>query len=80
MQKNEAKEKFWFSIVETQSSAGKFNMAEKLDAEKKLVSLPLARIKTIMKSSPDITNAGQESIFMVAKATVSKSLICSKIY
>ncbi|CAB4022154.1 chromatin accessibility complex 1 [Paramuricea clavata] len=44
-------------------------MAEKIEGEKKLVSLPLARIKTIMKSSPDMSHAGQESIFMVAKAT-----------
>ena len=50
------------------------NMAEKMEGEAKLVNLPLARIKTIMKSSPDVSHAGQESIFMVAKATVSKSL------
>jgi hypothetical protein len=56
---------------------GNFNMAEKIEGEKKLVSLPLARIKTIMKSSPDMSHAGQESIFMVAKATVSESLICT---
>ena len=45
-----------------------------MEGEAKLVNLPLARIKTIMKSSPDVSHAGQESIFMVAKATVSKSL------
>ena len=45
-----------------------------MEGEGKLVNLPLARIKTIMKSSPDVSHAGQESIFMVAKATVSKSL------
>ena len=50
-------------------------MAEKLEGGKKLINLPLARIKTIMKSSPDMSNAGQESIFMVAKATVSESWI-----
>lgn len=51
------------------------NMAGKMEGEGKLVNLPLARIKTIMKSSPDMSHAGQESIFMVAKATVSGSLI-----
>ncbi|XP_028405921.1 chromatin accessibility complex protein 1-like [Dendronephthya gigantea] len=44
-------------------------MADKSDIEGKLVNLPLARIKTIMKSSPEMNHAGQESIFMVAKAT-----------
>ncbi|XP_046864906.1 chromatin accessibility complex protein 1-like [Xenia sp. Carnegie-2017] len=44
-------------------------MAEKNEIEGKLVSLPLARIKTIMKSSPESITAGQESIFTVARAT-----------
>lgn len=47
-------------------------MAEKNEIEGKLVSLPLARIKTIMKSSPESITAGQESIFTVARATVSR--------
>jgi len=33
------------------------------------VLLPLARVKTIMKSSPDVDNIGQESLFLVTKAT-----------
>lgn len=45
-------------------------MADKAECDEKLVYLPLSRIKTIMKSSPDMNHAGQESIFMVAKATV----------
>ena len=31
------------------------------------VLLPLARVKTIMKSSPDVDNIGQESLFLVTK-------------
>ena len=61
------------------ASVGNFNMAEKVEGEKKLINLPLARIKTIMRSSPDMSHAGQESIFMVAKATVSESLMCTNI-
>ena len=34
-------------------------------------SLPLARVKTIMKSSPDVESVSQESLFLVTKATVS---------
>lgn len=45
-----------------------------MEVEEKLVYLPLSRIKTIMKSSPDMNHAGQESIFMVAKATVRQTL------
>eukprot|EP00092_Neocalanus_flemingeri_P031852 GFUD01034599.1.p1 GENE.GFUD01034599.1~~GFUD01034599.1.p1 ORF type:complete len:134 (+),score=51.35 GFUD01034599.1:52-453(+) len=33
------------------------------------VLLPLARVKTIMKSSPDVENIGQESLFLITKAT-----------
>jgi len=32
-------------------------------------ALPIARIKTIMKSSPDVGNIGQDSLFLIAKAT-----------
>ena len=31
------------------------------------VLLPLARVKTIMKSSPDVENIGQESLFLITK-------------
>lgn len=37
----------------------------------KLTQLPVARIKTIMKSSPDLPHFSQESVFLVTKATVS---------
>merc|ERR1719464_2016502 len=33
------------------------------------VLLPLARVKTIMKSSPDIENIGNEGLFLITKAT-----------
>jgi len=33
------------------------------------VMLPLARVKTIMKSSPDVENIAQEGLFLVTKAT-----------
>ena len=61
--------------VETQFMKEKFNMADKQEGEAKLVSLPLARVKTIMKSSPDMSHIGQESIFTVTKATVSTALL-----
>jgi hypothetical protein len=31
------------------------------------VLLPLARVRTIMKSSPDVENIGQESLFLITK-------------
>eukprot|EP00088_Acartia_fossae_P016204 TRINITY_DN1905_c0_g1_i1.p1 TRINITY_DN1905_c0_g1~~TRINITY_DN1905_c0_g1_i1.p1 ORF type:complete len:128 (-),score=43.44 TRINITY_DN1905_c0_g1_i1:297-680(-) len=31
--------------------------------------LPMARVKTIMKSSPEVENIGQESLFLITKAT-----------
>ncbi|XP_038052196.1 chromatin accessibility complex protein 1-like [Patiria miniata] len=39
------------------------------DKSTKLTLLPVARIRTIMKSSPDITVIGQESLFLITKAT-----------
>ncbi|XP_033640729.1 chromatin accessibility complex protein 1-like [Asterias rubens] len=39
------------------------------DKSTKLTLLPVARIRTIMKSSPDVTVIGQESLFMITKAT-----------
>jgi len=31
--------------------------------------LPMARVKTIMKSSPEVENINQESLFLITKAT-----------
>ncbi|CAH1247871.1 CHRAC1 [Branchiostoma lanceolatum] len=44
-------------------------MAEKSATKSKPVVLPMARIKTIMRSSAEITNIGQESVYLVARAT-----------
>ncbi len=33
------------------------------------VSLPMSRVKTIMKSSPDVETVSQESLFLITKAT-----------
>lgn len=41
----------------------------------KELNLPLARVKTIMKSSPDVDTVGQDGLFLVAKATVRKIFI-----
>jgi len=34
------------------------------------LQLPISRIKTIMKSSPEVSAIGTESLFLIAKATV----------
>ncbi|XP_013404135.1 chromatin accessibility complex protein 1-like [Lingula anatina] len=45
-------------------------MADKEKTEKAAqISLPLSRIKTIMKSSPDVSNISQDCLFLIAKAT-----------
>lgn len=41
-------------------------------AEKDL-HLPLSRVKTIMKSSPDVEAVGPEPLYLVTKVTVSIS-------
>ncbi|XP_020619391.1 chromatin accessibility complex protein 1-like isoform X2 [Orbicella faveolata] len=47
-------------------------MAEKASVDGgagKLTQLPVARIKTIMKSSPDLPSFSQDSVFLITKAT-----------
>ncbi|ESP03398.1 hypothetical protein LOTGIDRAFT_237706 [Lottia gigantea] len=39
------------------------------DKERHQFSLPLSRVKTIMKSSPDVTIISQEALQMTGKAT-----------
>lgn len=40
----------------------------------RLSKLPLARIKALMKTDPDVSLASQESVFIIAKATVQLHL------
>jgi len=43
-------------------------MAEKENLDGQTL-LPISRIRTIMKSSPDVSNISQEALFMIAKST-----------
>lgn len=47
----------------------KFTMAT--PKSEKDLHLPLSRVKTIMKSSPDVEAVGQEPLYLVTKVTVS---------
>uniref|UniRef100_A0A2K6U9C1 Chromatin accessibility complex subunit 1 n=1 Tax=Saimiri boliviensis boliviensis TaxID=39432 RepID=A0A2K6U9C1_SAIBB len=38
--------------------------------EQRLVSLPLSRIRVIMKSSPEVSSINQEALVLTAKATI----------
>lgn len=40
----------------------------------RLSKLPLARIKALMKTDPDVSLASQESVFIIAKATVQSQM------
>lgn len=42
--------------------------------------LPLARVKKIMKSDPDLQLASQDAVFLIAKATVRLHFTLSCIY
>lgn len=39
-------------------------------SQSRLAKLPLSRIKALMKADPDVSLASQESVFIIAKATV----------
>ncbi|KAK6491263.1 chromatin accessibility complex protein 1 [Huso huso] len=50
--------------------AGKDGGGKMLDfADSRQVSLPISRVKLIMKSSPDVSNINQDALFLTAKAT-----------
>ena len=36
-------------------------------------SLPASRIRTIMKSSPEVNSIGNDSLYLIVKATVSET-------
>lgn len=42
---------------------------DKSKTPNKLLQLPMARVKTIMRSSPDLGNVSQEGYYMITKAT-----------
>ena len=41
----------------------------KSSTNNRLLQLPVARVRTIMKSSPDLGNVSQEAYFLITKAT-----------
>ena len=45
--------------------------ADQAPASDKLIKLPLARVKHIIKTDPDVTFAGSEAVITLAKAAVS---------
>ncbi|KAL2080265.1 hypothetical protein ACEWY4_024058 [Coilia grayii] len=45
------------------------NVGGKGTPNNKNVSLPMSRVKLIMKSSPDVSNINQEALFLTTKAT-----------
>lgn len=45
----------------------------------KQLHLPMSRVRTIMKSTPDIENIGWPSLHIVAKATVRVTVIIKTI-
>ena len=53
----------------TTTSPSSDSKTKDADIESQVVTLPLARVRTIMKSSPDVSNISQESLFLIAKST-----------
>lgn len=53
---------YYFKMADDQAASEK---------EGKLNQLSLSKIKTIMRSSPDLANVSQESVFLITRATVS---------
>ncbi|XP_048849784.1 chromatin accessibility complex protein 1 [Brienomyrus brachyistius] len=49
------------------NAGGKVNVSHSLT--NKNVSLPMSRVKLIMKSSPDVSSINQDALFLTTKAT-----------
>jgi len=47
------------------------NVNPEEEKSEKLLKLPLARVKHLIKMDPDVHLASQEAVFLIAKATVS---------
>lgn len=41
------------------------------------LKFPLTRVKKIMKADPDLQLASQDAVFLITKATVNNSTVCS---
>lgn len=50
----------------SQSNPGKDNQGSE---GKKAISLPISRVRLIMKSSPDVSSINQDALFLTTKAT-----------
>ena len=50
-------------------TSGNDSQDEKTQPQNKLLQLPTTRIKTIMKSSPDLGNVSQEALFLISRST-----------
>ncbi|KAM7409953.1 hypothetical protein PAMA_001439 [Pampus argenteus] len=55
--------------AEEESSRQQTGPAAAAVTHNRLSKLPLARIKALMKTDPDVSLASQESVFIIAKAT-----------
>lgn len=53
---------------------------DQTSGSKKTISLPLSRVRLIMKSSPDVSSINQDALFLTTKATVSCNFIRSLSY
>jgi hypothetical protein len=58
-------------VKDTKDKEAAKDSAKKEKVEKENYSLPLARIKTIMKSCPNASFIAPDALFMVCKSTVS---------
>ena len=71
MKKNKDRNLVWFlKKVEASYTKNQKNHC-KMSSPRGGANLPLARVKTIMKSSPEVETVTQESLFLITRATVS---------
>jgi DNA polymerase epsilon subunit 4 len=54
-----------------ESEADTAPVEEDSEKSERLVKFPITRIKTIIKTDPDVVMAGQDAVILIAKATVT---------
>jgi len=76
MKKNKDRNLVWF-LKKVEASYTKNHC--KMSSPRGGANLPLARVKTIMKSSPEVETVTQESLFLITRATELFIMYLSKL-
>lgn len=59
-------------LVENENQTDPVNAQDDNERNERIVKFPMTRIKTIIKTDPEVTMASQDAVVLISKATVSQ--------